>query len=116
MSHRLRSALLVFSLLWQSFSMVSPFAATERLDQFSHLQLQVHGVDHPHSELPGSLKLSPKLDQHLHAGESVSLAGLIFHPDLLIAALPEGTLFSKTTRRYAGPSLDGLLRPPQPAA
>lgn len=116
MSRRLRSALLVFALLWQSISMVNPFAATERLDQFSHLLIQVKGVDHLHASLLGSLKFSAKLDQHLHAGESLSLAGLLLQLDLRIAVLPGGTPLAKSTRSYAAPSLDGLLRPPKAAA
>ncbi len=118
MCRALRIYVLIAVLLMQTMVWVSPLAVQAQSEQLAHMTVHVQDIDHHHHD-DESLHLFADSDSHaphFHVDDGFHPIGLTaLFEDSGFAAMPgvpPPALFSEPPTVF----LDGLLRPPSPAA
>ncbi len=117
MSQSTRALFLILAMVWQTLAVLGPWVISSRSAEVEHMAL--HGQDashHHHDDQALHLDEQEAGPQHLHADSGLSASGLI--PSAAISLgfekSPAPVVHTDVARRP--PFIEGLLRPPAPAA
>ena len=107
--------LILFGMLWQSIALARVGSTVNALTDLPHASLHWHGENHHHHS-DGSYHLDDSKEsiQHMvidHLGASLAMASPSLHALAPLGSAAPGVLHAVA---LPNPTLDGLLRPPQP--